>query len=484
MSLIYKSLQKLQAREENPSFPGRTESERTEGSQRRVSPSAFLLGGFLLLTSLLLAGYGAFHQLSQPSSEPPGQAERQDPRASAVADNASLQHLSAFLSRQGSGQAPELGNGSEETDLSENKARLLHLSSELEGSRLRLGFEFDHKPEYDIASAGEGILRLTFPGAKLPQGDGWLENDQPAEAEISLRSARDPLQVQLESPRLQEHQVFTLPESETFGPRVVCALGLETAQQDEPTAREEERADQATGTEEQDLTDTDEPASASREPKERQERRGSEEETLQVADSREMKQTPSPPEAEDALSRARKLRQEGNIERAASLLQDTLRRNPGHSGARLLLARIMLQHNSEQEAASLLREGIRRDPQMVQMRTKYARILLSRQEYHSALQALQMESAPAVEESTGYYALLAYAQRKSGQYESAARTYSSLAQQKPEQGRWWMGLGLSLEGHDRPQRARRAYERALGASGLSEDLESFLRQRLQELEQE
>ena len=568
MSLIYQSLQKLQPQDTRHSTPeGKGPGPKIKG-QPRLLKWIFLLGGVVVLAALALAGHGTLRLQSEQEAPPPTQVDKEDSNTAVVgvSEKASHQNFQAWLSWQRS-QKPDkaFSQGllpsafdADVSDSAKNKdrAQLVHIAFENNATWLRLSFEFDRKPDHEISRKGEGVLQITFPDAKAPQGQS-LEEIQATEADIYLRSRKDPLQVELKLASLKDYRAFSLPSSEGFGPRVVCALHSDPSALSMASAKKEKRKDLAstesgrspntsdngdsgTGGASQQQEQSNKPLQKNHlnkkeyriregehlaqilrqelglseklifqkyiplvrelnpemqnihnlEPGQKitlpvppQPDKGGVEDALEASKAKMMQQPSRGSERESALSRARELKQQRKDEQAIRLLQDTLRRTPEHSRARLLLARILLQNNATQDAASILREGIRRDPERVQLRTLYARTHISEQRYRRALQALQLDNPPNVQDNTQYYALAAYAQRKLDRNEQAAQIYQSLAENEPQEGKWWMGLGLCLERLDRNEPARRAYERALESSGLDGDVRDFLRQRKKRLDQ-
>ena len=68
-------------------------------------------------------------------------------------------------------------------------------------------------------------------------------------------------------------------------------------------------------------------------------------------------------------------------------------------------------------------------------------------------------------------------------HEQAARLYRQLIILEPEQGRWWLGLAISLDRLGNLGSAAFAYQQAAGSRNLQGSVQQFVRSRLQELYQ-
>ena len=76
-----------------------------------------------------------------------------------------------------------------------------------------------------------------------------------------------------------------------------------------------------------------------------------------------------------------------------------------------------------------------------------------------------------------YLALMAAIFQRAGQHADAARAYRQAVTAQPRQGKWWLGMAISLEAVNNPKAAREAYHRA-ATSGLDGNLKQYAEQRL------
>ncbi|MEK7736775.1 MAG: tetratricopeptide repeat protein, partial [Pseudomonadota bacterium] len=60
----------------------------------------------------------------------------------------------------------------------------------------------------------------------------------------------------------------------------------------------------------------------------------------------------------------------------------------------------------------------------------------------------------------------------------AAAHYQAAVQINPNEGRWWLGLGLAYEAEGRPAEARDAFQHARGARGLTPEMAAVIDKKL------
>lgn len=164
---------------------------------------------------------------------------------------------------------------------------------------------------------------------------------------------------------------------------------------------------------------------------------------------------------------------------ARPLLEESIRLFPGHVAARQTLATLLSEAGYSREAAAVLREGRAVSPDNAWFALNRARLQAARGDVEGAAATLQSGIAGRginAEYRATFAALLA----RLKQHAEAARQYEQALKQQPEQGTWWMGLGLALAAQGKPDEARAAYSRALAVGDLPEKLEEFVRATLAE----
>ena len=454
MSLVYQSLKKLQSGEDE-SGTGPGPPWPPDRHFRLRSVARILLGLVLLGAAVYIAWIMAGDE--PPKSSPPNSAKMDGgrPADTGPADNASR----SKTAKKDQAKQSDPANETEQAATSETVASadteepaLLRLSCRSNGTRARLSLEFDREPANPKTRWNNKAqtLDVAFPSAVVTDAQSLLERTRPKGLDLTLPSS-DPLHLRLKVPELKEHDAFTLLGSADYGPRYVLVLRFapESKQNGEPskTAR----------------------ASRSETPDDPQ---GSPRSKQGKDDAAEPKESPRPESGEQDSS--------GSMAIASSASQEQSRdgRDVQTAGDK----RFLDQKRSKSTDNQLLRR-LQNNPENIDLRTRYAEELVSQERYRRALQVLQLDNPPNVQDNIDYYALAAYASRKLGRNKRAARIYQTLVEKQPRHGRWWMGLGLCLERTGRSGVALKAYERALASSGLGEEVRSFLRQRKKRLEQ-
>lgn len=169
------------------------------------------------------------------------------------------------------------------------------------------------------------------------------------------------------------------------------------------------------------------------------------------------------------------LRQE-QPRRAESLLREALALQPGHSEARLALASLQLRLQRPDEALALLAAGLALDPQSVELARLRGHLLLQQDRLQEARRVLET-AAPGASQRADYQALLGTLYQRLGEHEQAVNHYRQALGLQPDQGLWWMGLGVSLEQTHQGSAAREAFRTALGYP-LSPALQQYIQARL------
>ncbi len=150
--------------------------------------------------------------------------------------------------------------------------------------------------------------------------------------------------------------------------------------------------------------------------------------------------------------------------------------------SRETLAKLLIQQGENERALQVVDMGLAIAPRFYGYRKIKARLLLGQGSAEDAL-ALLNNSAPSVSADPEYHDLLATANLSSQRFDSAVVSYQMLLQHDETVGRWWYGLGASMDAQGRTSEAANAYERALRSGELSANLRQNSQQRLQALRQ-
>lgn len=188
------------------------------------------------------------------------------------------------------------------------------------------------------------------------------------------------------------------------------------------------------------------------------------------------------PQQEAALQRKRALQSmsKGQLAAARDAFSLVLVNEPQDINSRERLAGLLYGEGRLSEARDLLTEGIRIAPKHADFRLMQARIWMTQGNRDAALQTLAGYD-PAVGPNQDYYATRAALAQELGQIGVAARSYQALTEVQPNEGRWWLGLGIAYDKQGRTLAAQDAY-RAAQARALSDASRQFVQHRLMQLE--
>lgn len=184
-------------------------------------------------------------------------------------------------------------------------------------------------------------------------------------------------------------------------------------------------------------------------------------------------------EAEERYRKAVTLVQKGRETQARPLLEEAIRLFPAHVAARQTLATLLSESGLNREAEAVLREGRAATPDNAWFALSLARMQVARGDVEGAATTLQ-SGIEGRGVNAEYRATLAALLVRLKHHPEAARQYEQALKLQPEQGTWWMGLGLALAAQGKTEEARSAYNRALVAGNLPEKLEEFVRAKLAE----
>ncbi len=183
--------------------------------------------------------------------------------------------------------------------------------------------------------------------------------------------------------------------------------------------------------------------------------------------------------AEEHYRRAYTLLSQGRQTRGEAALRQALAAAPGHEKARELLALVLIRGGRLVEAGEVLRKGLQRNPGNLKLVRIYAEVLDRQQHTPVAVRLLERYRPARIEQDPAYFALLAAYDRKLERHRQAADLYRELTRLQPDNGLWWIGLGLSLEALDQPVAAAEAYRKARDTGSLNATLRRFVAGKLQ-----
>lgn len=202
-------------------------------------------------------------------------------------------------------------------------------------------------------------------------------------------------------------------------------------------------------------------------------------EELRVEGSVDKRIRPFTPDekAESAYRTAVRYVDQGRTDDAVRELTDALRASPQHTRARELLVGLSLKNGHRREAQQLLEEGMLQSPKHHAFVQLLARIHIDQGADQKALTLLQ-GAAPLAPNDPDFATLLATVYQRVGRHADAVATFGQVTEFRPGDARAWLGLAISLEAEQKPEHARRAYERAQQLSGLPPALARYAEKRL------
>lgn len=192
---------------------------------------------------------------------------------------------------------------------------------------------------------------------------------------------------------------------------------------------------------------------------------------------KKMKPLSSDEKSETEYRLAVDLMQKGRMADAEKHLKLALNASEAHTQARELLAGLMLQQGHWRETQLLLEQGIDKVPAHYPFAQLLARIYVEHGAEQKALTVME-GSRRAAGENPDYVAFLAALYQRAGKHAEAVKTYNEAVALSPQEGRSWLGLGISLEAMQDWNAAGAAYRRAIGSGTLDDKLLKYARQRL------
>lgn len=181
------------------------------------------------------------------------------------------------------------------------------------------------------------------------------------------------------------------------------------------------------------------------------------------------------------IKRAEQELANNNIAKAESLFEDILLILPEHKSARKQLAALWFGRQSYTPALNLLSQGIALSPTETEFRMMQARIYLQQNRPKNAFNVLNNLSQVNKVENIEYQSLRASVAQQLNEFTAAAGAYQTLTVIEPSTGRWWLGLAVAHDSNSEFKQASLAYKEALTKMGLSDNAQSFVRQRMTEL---
>lgn len=184
--------------------------------------------------------------------------------------------------------------------------------------------------------------------------------------------------------------------------------------------------------------------------------------------------------AEEEYRRATVLIDQGKSREAVAALEKALQLDPNHSVARQTMAGLLLDAKRPDEAIRKLQDGLNADRNHPALAMMLARLQVDKGELRPAVETLQRTLSHAAERAD-YQAFLAALLQREGRHKEAAEHFKLALRKSPQNGLWWMGIGISLQADNRLGDARDAFVRARESNNLSPELLAFVNEKLNQL---
>lgn len=173
--------------------------------------------------------------------------------------------------------------------------------------------------------------------------------------------------------------------------------------------------------------------------------------------------------------------EQGKTGDGISALETALQFDARHAAARQSLIGLLLNARRQDEAIVRAREGLAIDAAQPGLAMILARLQLEKGTSGTAIDTLE-RTLPHARDRADYLAFLAALLQREERHAQAAEYYFQALQRSPQNGVWWMGLGISLQADQKTAEASEAFRRAKSTNSLSPELTAFVNSRLSQLQ--
>lgn len=168
---------------------------------------------------------------------------------------------------------------------------------------------------------------------------------------------------------------------------------------------------------------------------------------------------------------------QGHSSEAVGQLRAALQEDSRHLAARQTLLSLLAEQKQWDEVQSLLKEGLDLMPTQIAWAMALARIQVEGGNATAAWETLQKYMAYG-EKNADYQGFAGVLLQRLQKSREAALHYQAAVQIKPNEGRWWLGMGLAYEADGRAAEARDAFQHARGAGGLTPEMLAVIDKKL------
>ena len=180
----------------------------------------------------------------------------------------------------------------------------------------------------------------------------------------------------------------------------------------------------------------------------------------------------------DDWAKAQVLVRAGSNDEAEVLLRKVLDSQPALVAPRQALVGLLLGARRFSEAIPVLKVGVQRLPQQTAWSMNLARLHVDAGDYPAAWEALAT-GLPHAQQQADYLAFAGTVLQRIARPVDAATQYQAALRLRPEEARWWVGLGIALDASGHSVEAKTAFRRAKALGGYSADMGRYIDQKLQ-----
>lgn len=160
--------------------------------------------------------------------------------------------------------------------------------------------------------------------------------------------------------------------------------------------------------------------------------------------------------------------------------------NAENEQARKQLAALFYGQGNSMRALSVLSDGVLAAPTNLEWRELMAKILVGENRFEEVLNIMPdtFDTQALNERRSDYLILKGTSAQAVNQPRQAVSAFSAMTQLEPNNGKWWLALGINQDALEQAQQAAIAYERALSLGGISSASAQYATARLQALQEQ
>lgn len=178
------------------------------------------------------------------------------------------------------------------------------------------------------------------------------------------------------------------------------------------------------------------------------------------------------------MAKAENSFEKGYITEGISQLEQVLTISDMYVEARNMLAGAWYGRGEVNRAISILNNGLQRNPANESWRLTAAKIFFKENNPAGALSYLDVELTSVSKE---FLTMKGSLGRQLQQFDKSESAYSKLAEMEPTVGNWWLGLAIAQDSLGKHQQALISYQNLVRFGGVSADSIAFAKQRITEL---